>query len=134
MKTVITSLLVLNHHARLFGPVLPWVSLLLPEKHKECFIIFHPSQTLVRGKGALLIIMLGQQASMGTVLGKPGCTSPYPRAMVEMHLDCLLKPTQVDYGKVEQTVHRYIIDEKLGFTSLPLFVRLPAVEKCWVSG
>lgn len=44
---------------------------------------------------------------MGTVLGKPGCGSPYPQAMVEMPL--LGMPSevcvQVDYGNVELIIH-----------------------------
>lgn len=62
---------------------------------------------------------------MWTVLGKPGSGLPYPQATAEM--PPLGVPSeqsvQVDYGEVAITLHRYTIDGKSGFRSLPL-VRL----------
>lgn len=67
------------------------------------------------------MFLLGQQAQMGTVLGKPGCGSPYPQATERgRSLECLLSTVQGDHGQVELTLHRSIIDGKSGCRSLLL--------------
>lgn len=60
--------------------VLPGISLSSSQKNtKETFTFTLPIYTLVRGKGALLIILLVWQAYMGTVLGKQGHGVPCPQ-------------------------------------------------------
>lgn len=93
------------------GAVVPWVSQFLPEKH-EYFIIFHPNPDTCERQGST-INDAGATGMLGGCPGQPSMWFARRPAMVETPplgtpaADCV----RVDYGKVELTLHRYIMDE-----------------------